>query len=76
MKIGDFRCCDILSFGIFKDCSGKRMFTLFFKGKCQSEKFLFVDVFCRKQVSDFRLSTGDRTGFIQGNDLNFSCFFK
>ncbi len=76
MEIGDFRCCEMKAFGVAKDRFGKRMLALFFQGKCHGEEFLFRNSICREQICHFWLTTGDRTGFVQGNDLDFACFFK
>ena len=52
------------------------MFTFFLQGKCHGEEFLFGDSICREQISNFRLAAGDRTGLVQGNDLNLAGLFK
>ena len=40
------------------------------------EKLLFGDSVCREQISNFRLAAGNRTGFVQGNDLNLAGLFE
>ena len=76
VEICDFRCCEMKTFGVAKDRFGERMLALFFQGKCHGEEFLFGNSICREQICHFRLTTGDCTGFVQGNDLDFACFFK
>ena len=76
MEIRDLRRCQLTFCGIFQNCSGKRMFTFFLQGKCQGEKLLFRNIICRKQIRHLRLSAGDRTGLVQGNNLDLACFLK
>ena len=76
MEIRNLRRCKMLSFSIFENRFRERMFTFFLQGKCHGEKLLFGDSVCREQISNFRLAAGNRTGFVQGNDLNLAGLFE
>ena len=66
----------MLFFSMFKNRFRERMFTFFLQGKCHGEKLLFGDSVCREQISNFRLAAGDRTGLVQGNNLNLAGLFE
>ena len=55
---------------------GQGMFALLLQGKCQAQKFLFLDTGSWDQICDLGLSRGDGAGFIQNDNLRFSGVFQ
>ena len=52
------------------------MFTFFLQSAGKCEKFCLCNSLCRKNISYFRLTACNGSGFIQCDDLDFSCFLK
>ena len=52
------------------------MLTFFLKGVGLDEKIIFGYVICRENVCDFRMTACDGSGFVKGDNLDFSSLLK